>query len=241
MSDETTPEDVLGAESEDALEASEEVTEVTDEIEAEAPEPTPEPTPEPESAVTEAPAALEAPAQENDDEAAKRAALDRKLTRENQALRKRAKEAEAKVKEYEEASLSEKERQERRLQELVEQNRQYETRLRESSLSLAVSAEAARLNIVDPDAAVKLLDSSSIEWDNDTNSWQGVDEAMAALVEDRPYLVRPEQKATPTPKDAPANPSRRRTRLTREALSKMSQAEIDALPWEDVQAALASD
>jgi hypothetical protein len=237
MSDETTTDDVLGTETVDAPEASEEVTEVAEVQEEEVPAVV-----EPESDVTQVSPVLEAAEQENgdDDEAAKRAAIDRKLARENQVLRKRAKEAEAKVREFEEASLSEKERQERRLQELEESNRQYEARLRESSLSLAVASEAGRLNIIDPKVALKLLDSSSVEWDPDTNSHVGVAEAMEALIDEHPYIVRAEPKPA-APKDAPANPSRRRTRLTREALSNMTDAEIMALPKEDIHAALAAD
>jgi hypothetical protein len=244
MNDETVS-DAQGAESTDALEATTEVTEApmdeaTTEVVEEQPEAPAPPVHEPESEVTPAPPALEAEEQtSDDDEAAKKAALDRKLTRENQALRKRLKEQEEKVRKYEEASLSEQERQERRLKELEEQNRAYEDRLRESSLSASVSAEAARLNIIDPDAAVKLLDSTSLEYDPQTG-WTGIEEALEDLVEQRPYLVRAEQKVA-APKEAPANPARRRTRLTREALANMSQSEIDALSKEDIHAALASD
>jgi hypothetical protein len=86
-----------------------------------------------------------------------------------------------------------------------------------------------------------LIDTSALEYDPEKNQWLGVEEAMSDLVEERPWLVRAQQKPAPPKETSPANPARRRTRLTREALAKMTQAEIDALPWDDVQAALASD
>jgi hypothetical protein len=168
-------------------------------------------------------------------------AQDRKLTRENASLRKRLREVESVLREKEEAELSEQERQARRLAEMEEKFTASEQRLRESSLSLAVSSAAARLNVVDPDAAVKLIDTSTLEYDPDKNHWIGIDEAMSDLVEERSWLVRTPGKPAPPKEASPANPARRRTRLTREAMAKMTQAEIDALPWEDVQAALASD
>lgn len=169
----------------------------------------------------------------------KNTALDRKLTKENSSLRKRLREVESALKAREEAELSEQERQARRLKELEEKYTSAEQRLRESALHLSVSSEASRLNIVDPDAAVKLIDTSTLEYDEEENKWDGISEALSVLVEDKPWLVRPAQ--TPAAKESsPANPARRRTRLTREALGKMSQAEIDALPKEDIYAALAS-
>jgi len=84
-----------------------------------------------------------------------------------------------------------------------------------------------------------LIDTSTLEYDEEENKWDGISEALSVLVEDRPWLVRPAQ-APAAKESSPANPARRRTRLTREALGKMSQAEIDALPKEDIYAALAS-
>lgn len=236
-----TVEDVQGTTDGDALDAQEVVVEeapVADEVQV--PEPVqPEPTPTAEA--DDAPTAEDptGPAQDGEtEEEQKRAAIDRKLARENQALRKRLRESEGKVKEFEEAQLSEQERQQKRLAELEQAYNAAEERLRESSLSVDVTHEAVRLGVIDPEAVVKLIDKTGLEYDLESNSWSGIEEAVASLIEDKPYLVK--QEAPPVAKDAaPANPARRRTRLTRDALAKMSQAEIDALPWEDVQAALA--
>jgi hypothetical protein len=179
------------------------------------------------------------PDREDEKPEPKPSAQDRKLTKENASLRKRLREVESVLKAREEADLSEQERQARRLSELEAKYSDAEQRLRESALSLSVSSEAQKLNVVDPDAAVKLIDTSVLEYDPESNKWDGIDEALAALVEDRPWLVKQSQPSAPK-ETSPANPARRRNRLTREALAQMTDAEIAALPWEDVHAALQS-
>lgn len=249
MSDESVA-DVQGTEGDVAPGAHEEVTEAfveesaspAEEVHAITTNATAEVVSEPVHELEVADETLDGPEPEGKDETEKQSAIDRKLSRENQALRKRAKEAEAMVKQYEDSQLSEQEKQQRRLAELEEQARGYVARLRESSLSLSVSAEVARLNIVgSSEDVVKLLDTSTLEYDEETDSWIGIDEAIAQMVEDRPWMLKPDPKQS-APKDAnPANPARRRARLTRDALAKMSQAEIDALPMEDIHLALATD
>ena len=244
--DETTEQDVQGTPDGEAPEAQE--AEVPETIEADveqAPEPVqPEPTPDPVVEETEAPEDPTGPVQEGEDkDEQKRAALDRKMSRENQSLRKRLREAEQRVKEFEDAQLSEQERQQARLNELEEKYSAAEQRLRESSLNIAATNEAIRLNVIDPEAVIKMLDKSSLDYDSETDSWVGVEEAVAALVEDKSYLVKQPDPVQPAkPKDAaPANPARRRTRLTRDALAKMTQDEIAALPKEELHSALASE
>lgn len=211
----------------------------TSEVEETPPAASPEPTPAPEPEIAEDTRPGLEPDREDDKQPEKPNAIDRKLTKENASLRKRLREVEAVLKAREEAELSEQERQARRLAELEDKYSATEQRLRESALHLSVSSEATRLNVVDPDAAVKLIDTSTLEYDEDRNQWDGIEEALAALVEERPWLIRP--AAPPTPKEtSPANPARRRTRLTREALAKMTDAEIAALPWDDVHSALQS-
>jgi hypothetical protein len=160
----------------------------------------------------------------------------RKLNRENAALRKRMKEAEAKLKEREEADLSEQEKANRRMIDLQAELEQTRSRVKETALRATVAQEASKLGIVDAEAASLLLNHDALEWDDEAGKWLGVPEAMHDLTLERPWLV---QSATPAQDANPANPARRRNRVTREALASMTQAEIDALPWEDVQAALA--
>lgn len=204
------------------------------------PEPTPEPEPEAEHAEKTRPG-LEPDREDEKADEPKPNALDRKLTKENASLRKRLREVEASLKERELAEMSEQERQAKRLEELQERYTATEQRLRESALHLSVSAAATRLNIVDPDAAVKLIDTSTLDYDEDNNRWDGIEDALSVLVEERPWLVKPAAPAQTPKESSPANPARRRTRLTRDALAKMTDAEISALPWEDVHAALQSE
>lgn len=162
---------------------------------------------------------------------------DRKLRSENQSLRKRLRDLEAQVKAREEAELSEQERMQRRMIELETQIETTRSKARDVALRAEIANRAATLGIVDVDAASRLLDLDALEYDDDAEGWIGVDDALRALTQDRPWLI---STAAPAGSGAnPTNPPRRRARVTREALSKMTQSEIDALPWEDVQAALA--
>lgn len=162
--------------------------------------------------------------------------LDRKLTRENASLRKRLRDTEEKLKAREDAELSEQEKAMKRLAEMESELEASRASLRDTRLRAAIAAEAPRLGIVDADAATRLLDVSLLDYDPGTG-WEGVSDALRALAQERPWLV---STATPAGSEAnPANPARRRSRLTRDALKSMSEAEIAALPWEDVQAALA--
>lgn len=60
--------------------------------------------------------------------------------------------------------------------------------LQETRLASAVERAAARLNIVDPDAAVKLLDWSQVEYDETSGKPTNVDKLLDKLVKDRPWL-----------------------------------------------------
>ena len=56
-----------------------------------------------------------------------------------------------------------------------------------------VISQAAKLNIVDPDAAYALMDRDGIAVDDEDNV-KGVKEALAVLVKSKPYLVKQEDK-----------------------------------------------
>jgi len=80
-----------------------------------------------------------------------------------------------------------------------------EAQVRASKIENRVIAEAAKLNIVDAEAALKLIDQSSIEVDKDGNV-SGVEDAMKALVESKPYLVNSKQTPRVGSATNPANP-----------------------------------
>jgi hypothetical protein len=180
-------------------------------------------------------APTDSPEESSDEQAT--SPLDRKLRSENQSLRKRLRDLEAAQKAREEAELSEQERAQRRMIELEEQVKTTTQRARDAALRAEINAAATKFGIVDVDAASRLLDTNALEYD-DTDGWVGVDDALRTLTQDRPWLVQTNTH-TPGATANPTNPPRRRSTLTKEALSKMSKAEVDALPWDDVLAALA--
>ena len=180
-------------------------------------------------------ATTDSPEQSEDEQAT--SPHDRKLRSENQSLRKRLRDLEAAQKAREEAELSEQERAQRRMIELEEQVKMTTQRARDAALRAEINAAATKFGIVDVDAASRLLDTNTLEYD-DTDGWVGVDDALRALTQDRPWLVQTNTH-TPGATANPTNPPRRRSTLTSEALSKMSKAEIDSLPWDEVTAALA--
>lgn len=65
-------------------------------------------------------------------------------------------------------------------------------------LESAVTAHAARLNIIDPEAAVKLLDRSLLELDDDGNP-KNVETALRDLIKERPYLAPKAPASVPSP------------------------------------------
>ena len=99
----------------------------------------------------------------------------------------------AKVKGFEDANKSE-------LQKLTDNNARLEQELAakdrdvaEREVRVKVTSAAAKLNIVDPEAAYLLMDLASIDPDDS----QGVTKALRALVKEKPYLIR--GSAPPTP------------------------------------------
>jgi len=77
---------------------------------------------------------------------------------------------------------------------------QAQTKQRDSELRAVVIAEAAKVGVADPMDAVRLADLTKIEFKDD-GTIIGVDEAVKALVEAKPYLLRQQ-----TPHARPGNP-----------------------------------
>ena len=113
-------------------------------------------------------------------------------TERNEA-RKAVEDLTTRVKGFEDANKSE-------LQKLADDKARLEQELAardrdvtEREVKVKVTSAAAKLNIVDPDAAYLLLDLASI----DAEDSQGVTKALKALVKEKPYLIR--GSAPPTP------------------------------------------
>lgn len=84
--------------------------------------------------------------------------------------------------------LTEQQRLEQRVQELERTNEKLAATVRESVLTATVTQYAAKLGIIDPDAAVKLLDKDDLELDDDGRPLN-VEQALKELVKEKPYLV----------------------------------------------------
>jgi hypothetical protein len=159
----------------------------------------------------------------------------RKTRREAQGLRRRIREYEESEKARKEAELTESEKAEHRIKELEKALESRDARVRESALRSEVVTAAQRLGIVDPDAAFRLLDTDGLDYDEDKAHWDGVDDALRSLAQERPWL-------TTLPSSGgganPSNPSRPRSSLTIDQLKKMTLAEVQAIPQEQIDAVL---
>ena len=120
------------------------------------------------------------------------------------AANKEAAERRVKLQEYEEqerkrkeAEMSEIERAMAKAEEAQKKATEMEARLREQAIKTAVIAEAAKLNIIDPEAAYALVDKTALNYSE--RGVDGLDDAMKALVEAKPYLVRKPQTVKPNP------------------------------------------
>jgi len=95
---------------------------------------------------------------------------------------------------------------------------------KESLLRAAVVNEAAKRNVVDPEAAVALIDRSTLEFDDNGNP-TNVATAMDSLLETRTYLVAPAGGARGNA-DLGARGSAGSDQLTREALASMTPEQV---------------
>lgn len=77
-----------------------------------------------------------------------------------------------------------------RLKQQDEAAKAAETRIRNLTLRYEVANRAARLGIVDPELAVLLLDGNQSITISEAGVVAGLDEALKALIKERPYLVR---------------------------------------------------
>lgn len=127
----------------------------------------------------------------------------------------------AKLDEIEAANKTELEKAQERATELEKQAADATGRAKDALLRSAVVAEAARKNVVDPDAAVALLDRTSLEFDGD-GAPTNVADAMEALLKAKPYLVGGGRAGTADMGARTGGPEQ----LGREALKTMSSAEI---------------
>src|ERR1051325_7774664 len=98
------------------------------------------------------------------------------------------KERAAKLEEFEQAQKTELEKAQERAAQLEKNAEESAKRAQEALLRAAVVSEASKKNVVDPDAAVTLLNRSLLEFDAD-GAPSNVADAIDALLADKPYLA----------------------------------------------------
>jgi len=153
----------------------------------------------------------------------------RGLRREAAEYRKRLRELEAKAKADEDAKLTETERLQAKVAEYERLHADHERERQEWALRRAVDTTAAKLGIIDADAAYKLLDLAKLEF-AESGAPRNLDRVLSELVSQRPYLVGGSGTSA-------TNPARQTT-LTMDTIRRMTPEEINT-NWEAVQAALA--
>ena len=117
--------------------------------------------------------------------------------------RNRLRDLEASQRERDEAELSETEKQARRLQELEQTLSEREQITKQLALQSAIAIRANALGIVDAEAAVALIDTSRLDFDDlGMPDSDGLDRALRNLLKSKPYL-----KTQPSA-GSPANPAK---------------------------------
>lgn len=129
----------------------------------------------------------------------------------------------SKLDEIEEANKTELQKATDRLAALERQAAEAQQLARENSLRAAVVSEAAKRNVVDPDAVLALLDRKTLEFD-DAGTPTNLGDAITSLLEAKTYLVagtRPSGAADLGARN-PATPGQ----LSREELKSMSPEDV---------------
>lgn len=131
----------------------------------------------------------------------------RKLRRENQSLRKRLHEQEMADQQRKEAEMTEVEKLKKQIADYQQKEAQWTSEKRALAVRQAVQSEAAKLGIIDPDAAYRLIEVEEIE---------EVGPALQELVKAKPYLKS--TMVTSISPTNPANPMRQPQMFTRSQL-----------------------
>lgn len=93
-----------------------------------------------------------------------------------------------KARERDESEKSELQKAQERAAQLEKERESWQGRQKETAAQYDVALKAAKLGIVDPDAAWKLLDKSALQYDADDNP-SNTEQLLQALLKDKPYLA----------------------------------------------------
>lgn len=107
--------------------------------------------------------------------------------------RTKARDAEAKVKSHEDAQLSELERAKREAQEAAQREREAREELKAIRTRTEIERAAAKLGIVDADAAARLLDQGTLDFD-ERGALKNAEAVLRDLVKEKPYLLQPTRR-----------------------------------------------
>lgn len=127
----------------------------------------------------------------------------------------------AKADELEQANLTEAERLEVRVSDAEKRATDAQEQVSSAMIASEVKVRATQMGIVDPDAAFLLLNKKNVAY-NVTDGVSGVDDALAQLLEDKPYLRAGNRTPNINPETGQAAPPVRLTVDQREAARLMN-------------------
>ena len=127
----------------------------------------------------------------------------------------------AKADELEQANLTEAERLEVRVSDAEKRATDAQGQVSSAMIASEVKVRATQMGIVDPDAAFLLLDKKNVAY-NVTDGVSGVDDALAQLLEDKPYLRAGNRSPNINPETGQAAPPVRLSADQREAARLMN-------------------
>lgn len=143
--------------------------------------------------------------------------------------RKDAKELAAFKEQIESEKLSQQEKLEKKLADLQKTHDDHLLRTQERIVTTEIRAQAASLGFADLSDAIRLIDRSELEYDDD-GAPTNAKEVLESLLKAKPYLA-PKQQGKPAPAVSATNPSRSQssnaTVLSWEIISKMTPEEYN--------------
>ena len=131
----------------------------------------------------------------------------------------------AKADELEQAQLSEQEKLETRAAEAERKAASAADQISAAMIASEVKVRAAQLGIIDPDAALLLVDRANVRY-SEEDGVTGVDAALTQLMEDKPYLKGgPNRAPNLNPQSGEVAPTMRLSEDQREAARLMGMTE----------------
>ena len=130
----------------------------------------------------------------------------------------------AKADELEQAQLTETERLQARAEDAERRENAATSEIADALISSDVKVRAAQMGIVDPDAAFVLLDRKGINYDSE-NGVTGVEDALTALVESKPWLRSNNRTPNMNPEGGQPTPTIKLTQQQRDAARAFGMTE----------------